>query len=272
LKEEGEVTAQFHRSGVRGFEPHKDIGETKDLQRRTVMKKTALIFVAIASGLLLLTAGIAPSDGFAKWEQRFPDIVVYTAAEPLSPDARLSDGRYTPIPLTTHTLVTWIDPMPDADFAHPTFYVLIGADGEVRVLDGWWWPYVDGETYLYTWAPWEVCFPVIVGDAVSEGVMIYAYPHVLTPSDQLLDGDTRIPVTGTTLLVWVDLYPSLFFAHPTAYILITATGEPPIQGEVLVHEGEWWPTLNGEAILLDEGSTRLRFPFERLRALPACPQ
>jgi hypothetical protein len=234
------------------------------------MKDRARILIAIVSGLLLLAAGIVPVDANAKWERRFPDVVVYTAPEPLPPEARLSDGRYTPIPLWTHTLVTWIDPMPDADFAHPTFYVLIGADGEIRVLDGWWWPYVDGESYLYTWAPWEVCFPMAVDEGVTEGVMVYAYPHVLTPSDELFDGDTRIPVTDTTLLVWVDLYPSAFFAHPTAYILITATSELPIQGEVRVYEGEWWPTLNGEAILLEEGSTRLRFPFERLRSLPAC--
>jgi hypothetical protein len=111
-----------------------------------------------------------------------------------------------------------------------------------------------------------------IDDELNDGVLIYAYPHVLTPSDGLFDGDNRIPITDTTLLYWVDLDPKAFFAHPTAYILITATGLFPLQGEVLVYEGEWWPTLNGEAILRDEGSTMLRFPFERLRALPPCPR
>ena len=75
------------------------------------MKDRARILIAIVSGLLLLAAGIVPVDANAKWERRFPDVVVYTAPEPLPPEARLSDGRYTPIPLWTHTLVTWIDPM-----------------------------------------------------------------------------------------------------------------------------------------------------------------
>ncbi len=236
------------------------------------MKDITRIFIALVGGLLLLTAGIAPSDVTAKWERRYPDVVVYTAPEPLPADAKLSDGRYTPIPLFAPTLVTWIDPMPEADFAHPTFYVLIGADMEIRVLDGWWWPSVDGETYLYGWAPWEVHFPMVIDDELSEGVMVYAYPYVLTPSDELFDGDTRIPIPDTTLFYWVDLYPSAFFAHPTAYILISANGDFPIQGEVRAYEGEWWPTLNGETILLDEGPTMLRFPFEWLRALPACPR
>lgn len=235
------------------------------------MKDITRIFIAVISGLLLLTAGFAPSDVVAKWERRFPDVVVYTAAKPLPADARLSDGRYTPIPLFAPTLLTWIDPIPDADFAHPTFYVLIGADRDIRVLDGWWWPYLDGESYLYLSSPWEVHFPVAISDEHSEGVMVYVYPHVLTPSDELYDGDTRIPIPDMTLLYWVDLYPSADFAHPTAYILITATGEFPIQGEVQVYAGDWWPTLNGDKILLDEGSTMLRFPYERLRALPACP-
>ena len=236
------------------------------------MKDITRILITLISGLLLFIAVIDSSNVAAKWERRFPDVVVYTAAEPLPADALLSDGRDTPIPLFTPTLVTWIDPMPNADFAHPTFYVLIGADTKIQVLDGWWWPYLDGESYLYLSPPWEVHFPMAIEDGVSEGVMVYAYPHVLTPSDELYDGDTRVPITDTTLLYWVDLYPSAFFAHPTAYILITATGRFPLQGEVQVYEGEWWPTLNGEAILLGEGSTMLRFPFERLRALPACPR
>jgi hypothetical protein len=236
------------------------------------MKDITRIFLALISGLLLLTAGIAPSDVTAKWEKRFPEVVVYTAPEPLPASVRLTDGHDDPIPLFTSTLVTWIDPMPDADFAHPTFYVLIGADMEIQVLDGWWWPYVDGESYLYGWAPWKVHFPMAIRDEHSEGVMVYAYPHVLTASDELFDGDTQIPLTNRTLLYWVDLHPSAFFSHPTAYILITATGDFPIQGEVRVYEGEWWPRLNGETILIDEESTMLRFPYKRLRALPVCPR
>ncbi|MEA3276239.1 MAG: hypothetical protein U9Q81_13305 [Pseudomonadota bacterium] len=234
------------------------------------MKDIARIFVALVSGLVLLVLGIASSDVVAKWDRRFADVIVYTAPAPLPAGAPLSDGPYTPIPISTPTLLTWVDPMPDADFAHPTFYILIGADTGIRVVDGWWWPVLDGERYLYGWDPWKVRFPMELEDGLTEGVMVYAYPHVLTPSDELFDGDTPIPLTETTLLYWVDLLPSAFFAHPTAYILITADGLFPVQGDIRVYYGDWPPTLNGETILLGEEPTTLRFPYDRLRALPPC--
>ena len=75
----------------------------------------------------------------------------------------------------------------------------------------------------------------------------YFYPHELTMEDKLVDGPTgrEFRITDNTLLIWVDLLPTAFFAHPTAYILIS--GE-----ETRVENGEWWPVLNGKRILFGE--------------------
>ncbi|MCA9649345.1 MAG: hypothetical protein H6712_19875 [Myxococcales bacterium] len=57
------------------------------------------------------------------------------------------------------SLVAWIDLQPRAKYAHPTRYVIIGAHA-VRVLDGKWWPTLDGRPLLGTPAavpqPWSL--------------------------------------------------------------------------------------------------------------------
>jgi hypothetical protein len=89
-------------------------------------------------------------------------------------------------------------------------------------------------------------------------VQVYAYSHVLDPSDTLRDGpDGReFTLDGETLLIWVDKEPQAFFAHPTAYILISSDG-------VRVEQGMWWPVLNGRRILYGKRN-RASFvsPFE----------
>jgi hypothetical protein len=61
----------------------------------------------------------------------------------LTPRDRLSDGRRS-IPLKAQTMLVWVDLMPKADFAHPTLYVLIGADG-ARVEEGNYRPVLNGK-------------------------------------------------------------------------------------------------------------------------------
>lgn len=58
----------------------------------------------------------------------------------------LRDGERE-IVLEEPSLVAWIDLQPQARFAHPTRYVIIGAR-EVRVIDGEWWPTLAGRPVL----------------------------------------------------------------------------------------------------------------------------
>lgn len=81
----------------------------------------------------------------------------------------------------------------------------------------------------------------------------YFYPHVLTPQDFLTDGgtvDTSLKISpfkieDNTLLIWIDQMPTAYFAHPTAYLMISGK-------ETRVVRGEWWPILNGKDILYNE--------------------
>jgi len=105
-------------------------------------------------------------------------------------------------------------------------------------------------------------FSAIAVEAMPTGpVDVYFYPHVLSPEDKLFDGDfvlssgdesfdanfaaNQIKIVDNTLLVWVDLMPMAFFAHPTAYITISGK-------DIRVVHGDWWPSLNGKRILYNE--------------------
>lgn len=59
---------------------------------------------------------------------------------------KLADGERE-IAIEEPSLVAWIDLLPNAKFAHPTRYVIIGAR-EVRVIDGQWWPTLAGRPVL----------------------------------------------------------------------------------------------------------------------------
>jgi hypothetical protein len=86
--------------------------------------------------------------------------------------------------------------------------------------------------------------PIIAnGDrTMASHINVYSYPYELTPADKLMDGDTPLPMTDNTLLVWVDFQPEAKFAHNTAYLLISPVG-------IQVQVGQWWPELNGKRIL-----------------------
>ena len=95
-------------------------------------------------------------------------------------------------------------------------------------------------------------------EAQQPAARIFAYSHVLQDGDRLQDGPhgTEIDFDGETLLFWVDQGPGLFFAHPTAYILISSV-------DVRVERGSWWPVLNGRTILYGkENNAVVSSPFE----------
>ncbi len=194
------------------------------------------------------------SEGKPSFE---PSIIVYTSEDLLSPGADLSDGGYTPIEITDLTFLACEDLMPLADFAHHTVYILVAANGEVRVEKGWWPPELDGEIILYGDEPSYVEFPMTLLTE-EDFLKIYAYPEALNSKDELLDGDNPIVITDTTLLYWIDPDPDADFSHPSIYILVSS------EGVVRVEHGDWWPTLNGERILYAEPPTYLETPFEDL--------
>jgi hypothetical protein len=53
----------------------------------------------------------------------------------------------------------------------------------------------------------------------------------------------EIPLQSKAFLAWIDLKPGVFFTHPTLYLLIGA------DKTIRVVHGDWWPELNGRAIL-----------------------
>jgi hypothetical protein len=95
--------------------------------------------------------------------------------------------------------------------------------------------------------------------AVEPGaVVVYAYSQVLDRDDLLQDGPDglEIAIADASVLLWVDKMPQAFFAHPTAYILVSTSG-------TRVVEGQWWPVLNGRRILYGMANQpTLVSPFE----------
>jgi hypothetical protein len=93
---------------------------------------------------------------------------------------------------------------------------------------------------------------------IDEKIIIHIYPHELTSQDRLIDGptDRLFRKEDNCLLVWVDLLPEAFFAHPTAYIMIS-------RESIRADHGNWWPVLNGKRILYGErNKTGIISPFK----------
>jgi hypothetical protein len=76
-------------------------------------------------------------------------IEVHVCPEELVARDLLADGEDTIMEIATDTLLVWIDLLPTAYFVHPTRYVLITADGDIDVIDGQWWPTVNGKPVLF---------------------------------------------------------------------------------------------------------------------------
>lgn len=104
-----------------------------------------------------------------------------------------------------------------------------------------------------------VLFPLALFSQVQDHpIEVHFYPHALSPQDFLQDGPfgKKLDIQEDTFFIWVDLFPGLFFAHETAYILIS-------KENVRIEKGNWWPVLNGKMFLHNEHDKyALISPFE----------
>lgn len=168
----------------------------------------------------------------------------------LSAQDSLQDGPHgKKIDISEETFLIWVDLFPDMFFAHETVYILITKEN-VRTERGNWWPELNGKMILHNEhskyaliSPFELPFNSTEG-FMDNHIAIHVYPHELTSQDELTDGplEALFKIYDNSQLVWVDFLPGAFFAHPTAYILIS-------KENIHVEDGNWWPELNGHRIL-----------------------
>jgi hypothetical protein len=182
----------------------------------------------------------------------------------LIPQDYLLDGPFgKKLDIRQDTFLIWVDLFPGMFFSHQTAYVLISQE-DIRIERGDWWPVLNGKTILHNEqgryaliSPFEL--PLISADGfIDEKIAVYVYPHELTSQDQLADGsyEQLFKLEDNCLFVWVDLLPDAFFAHPTAYILIS-------RESIMVEHGQWWPILNGRKVLYGEqNKTGIISPFK----------
>ncbi|MGB2906764.1 MAG: hypothetical protein WBB73_06675 [Candidatus Aminicenantaceae bacterium] len=182
-------------------------------------------------------------------------INVHFYPQTLVPRDILTDGpEGRAFRITEDTFLVWVDLSPDMFFEHETCYILISKN-HIRVKKGRWWPvlnrkrlFMDGQGQFALISPFEMPWPPgnsPTGDEIS----VHVYPHELTSRDRLQDGplERLFRIHDNSLFIWVDRLPGAFFAHPTAYILIS-------KQDVQVEAGIWWPELNGRKILYGEGN------------------
>ena len=205
---------------------------------------------------------LLPLSLFAQYSDLYIEAHFYPHS--LSPQDSLQDGPYgKKFEITEDTFLIWIDLFPGLFFSHKTVYILISKDN-VQVESGDWWPELNGKMILHNElskfaliSPFEL--PLIsAGEFIENRIDIHVYPHELTSLDQLTDGpqEKLFMIYNNSLLVWVDLLPGAFFAHPTAYILIS-------KENVRVEHGNWWPILNGRTILYGQkNKTGIISPFK----------
>ncbi len=196
--------------------------------------------------------------GAAEVSAQQSTVLVHAYSHPLLPGDRLEDGPGgAEIGLEGETLLLWVDLMPGSYFTHPTRYILISREG-VRVVDGGWWPVLNGRTILYGKQNGAVLTsPLEIGGDDGAGALVHLYPEELAPGDLLADGvDVSAVMWSHTFFAWVDLMPDAYFVHPTVFILVMANHE------IIVHNGHWWPVLNGKVILHgSRGDYGVPFPF-----------
>lgn len=191
-------------------------------------------------------------------------IEVHFYPHSLSPQDFLQDGPYgKKLDIQEDTFLIWVDLFPGMFFAHKTAYIMISR-GNIRIERGDWWPVLNGKMILHNdhekyalISPFEL--PLIsANEFIDEKIVIHVFPHQLTSRDRLTDGPTEqlFRIDDNCLLVWVDLLPEAFFAHPTAYLLIS-------RERIRAKHGNWWPTLNGKTILYGErNKTGILSPFK----------
>lgn len=103
-----------------------------------------------------------------------------------------------------------------------------------------------------------LCPLALLAQERDNQINVHFYPHSLLPQDSLRDGPhgKKLDISEDTFLVWVDLFPGMFFAHKTVYIFIS-------KENVRIERGNWWPVLNGKMILYNEDEKySLISPFE----------
>lgn len=203
-----------------------------------------------------------PLSTFSQVEGQPIDVHFYPHA--LSPIDSLQDGPFgKEIDIVEDTFLIWVDLFPGMFFTHETEYILISR-GNVRIERGEMWPVLNGKTILYNErdkyaliSPFEL--PLLSDSGtIGDKIEIHVYPHELTSRDRLTDGqDGPMYVLGDNcLLLWADFLPGAFFAHPTAYILIS-------KENIRIEHGSWWPILNGKTILYGErNKTGIISPFK----------
>ena len=168
----------------------------------------------------------------------------------LSPQDSLQDGPHgKKFNISEDVFLIWVDLFPDMFFAHKTAYIFITKDN-VRIKRGNMWPVLNGKMILYNEnnqyalvSPFELNL-ISMDSYIDDKVIIHVYPHILTSEDRLSDGppENMFRIRDNCLLIWIDFMPRAYFAHPTAYILVS-------KENTRVEHGDWWPTLNGKTIL-----------------------
>jgi hypothetical protein len=182
-------------------------------------------------------------------------INIHFYPHPLSPQDCLQDGPYgEQLDISDDQFLVWVDLFPGMFFCHETAYILISKEN-VRIVKGDWWPVLNGKMILHNEhdkyaliSPFEL--PLISRDGfIDNKIVIHVYPHELTAQDKLQDGpqEELFKIDDNSLLIWVDFLPYAFFAHPTAYILISGKS-------IRYEKGSWWPNLNGKTILYGESN------------------
>ena len=187
----------------------------------------------------------------------------------LSPHDSLQDGLFgKKLDIQEDTFFMWVDLFPGMFFTHKTAFILI-SKGNIQIERGDWWPVLNGKTICHNEqgqyvliSPFEL--PLFsVNGFIDDKIDIHVYPHELTSQDQLTDGPAEqlFKMDDNCLLIWIDFLPDAYFAHPTAYILVS---KESIQAE----HGNWWPILNGKRILYGEkNKTGIISPFRVSGAL-----
>jgi hypothetical protein len=183
------------------------------------------------------------------------NIHVYFYPQALDTRDTLTDGPGgRTFRIAEDTFLVWVDLEPDMFFTHETCYILISKD-RIRIKRGNWWPVLNDKPILHNEqgryaliSPFEM--PSNTGNPPSpQDVAVHVFPHELTSLDRLQDGpyERLFRIHDNSMLIWVDLLPGAFFAHPTAYILIS-------KHNIRVENGIWWPVLNGKMILYGENN------------------
>ncbi|UCE42647.1 MAG: hypothetical protein JSV17_06745 [Candidatus Aminicenantes bacterium] len=191
-------------------------------------------------------------------------IDVHLYPHSLTSQDSLQDGPFGKnFDIREDTFLVWVDMFPGMFFAHKTAYILI-SKGDIRIERGDWWPVLNGKMILHNEhdkyalvSPFEL--PLISANGfIDERIDIHVYPHELTSQDQLTDGPAEqlFKIDDNCLLIWIDLLPAAYFAHPTAYILIS-------KESIRAEHGNWWPMLNSKRILYGErNKTGIISPFK----------